>query len=149
MGPSILPLLALLPGYSAICFINIDYLAVLKQLLPVLIMAVAFCLTLGLTCSCFTSNTARATVSSYLITAVVFVLPLGAWWAAGNQINAKLAHWLCLPSPLVMAMNLLPTPAASRDIANLWTEHMILMAVLCVIMLVVSRIRLGVLLRQG
>jgi len=147
--PALLPLLALLPGYSAVCFINNDYIAVLRQLLPVLVMAVAFCLTLGLTCSCFTNNTARATVTSYLITAVVFVLPLFAWWAAGNQLEAKLAYSLTLPSPLVMAMNLLPTPAASREIANMWPHHMILMAGLCVLMLIVSRIRLGVLLRQG
>jgi ABC-type transport system involved in multi-copper enzyme maturation permease subunit len=147
--PALLPLLALLPGYSAICFINQDYIAVLRQLLPVLVMAVAFCLTLGLMCSCFTNNTARATVSAYLITAVFFVLPLFAWWGAGNQLEAKLAYRLTLPSPLVMAMNLLPTPSASREIANLWPYHMIFMAGLCIVMLIVSRIRLGYLLRQG
>lgn len=147
--PALLPLLALLPGYSAICFIDLAYIAVLWHLLPVLVMAVAFCLTLGLMCSCFTSNTARATVTSYLITAAIFVLPLFAWWAAGEQINAKLAYQLCLPSPLVMALNLLPTPAASREIANMWPQHMILMAGLCVVMLIISRVRLGMLLRQG
>lgn len=152
--PAVLPIVALLPGYAAICVINTEYIQRLLYILPITVMAVVFCCTLGLACSSFVTNTARATVMSYIITAGLFVLPLFGWWASGTLLDPKLARWLAMPSPLVMALNMLPTfdptkPTSSPQIDVLWPQHLWLMAGLCVALLIAARARLAVLLRQG
>jgi ABC-type transport system involved in multi-copper enzyme maturation permease subunit len=147
--PAALPVIAMLPAYGAIYLINSAYLPYFLRVLPVIVMAVVFCCVLGLTVSTFVHNTARATVVSYLIAAAVFVLPLFGWFAAGTQLGVDVAKWLAMPSPLVMALNLLPGEAATPQIGELWQEHLILMGVACVAMLVAARVRLTVLLHQG
>jgi ABC-type Na+ efflux pump permease subunit len=47
--PAILPILALLPAYGAMCYINEQYIVRIEKLMPVVVMAVVFCCTLGLT----------------------------------------------------------------------------------------------------
>ncbi|MGH7215427.1 MAG: ABC transporter permease, partial [Tepidisphaeraceae bacterium] len=151
--PAMLPVLALLPAYIAICFVQPDYLKRVQLLLPVVVLAVVFCCTLGLLCSSFVSNTARSTVAAYVITAALFVLPLLAWWAGGNQISVAVAKWLAMPSPLVMATTLMessqnPSPM-TLEVQKLWSKHLALMGAICLAMLLVARVRLSMLLRQG
>ncbi len=145
--PALLPIVALLPAYGAICFVDQVYITAFLYLLPVCALAVALCCTTGLLCSTFMTNTARATISNYLIIAAVVVLPLLAWFAAGTHLDLRLATWLALPSPLVMALNLLPD--GSPEIARLWPQHLMFTGGLCLLMLVVARLRLGLLLRKG
>jgi ABC-type transport system involved in multi-copper enzyme maturation permease subunit len=145
--PALLPIIALLPGYAAIAYIDQGYITRVAMLLPILVLAVAFCCTLGLLCSSFVSNTARATVASYLVTAALFILPLFGWWAGGQQITVAVGAWIGFVSPLVMGLNLLPE--GSPRIQALYTPHLWVMLGLCIAMLLVARARLTVLLRQG
>ena len=145
--PAVLPMVALLPAYAALAWVNPGYTAHFQKLMPVVAMAVLFCCTLGLTCSSFVPRTAQATVAAYLITAAVFVLPLLAWWAAGDQISVAAGTRLAFVSPLVMALNVLP--GASPRVAALYGPHLWLMGGACVVMAIAARARLAVLLKRG
>jgi ABC-type transport system involved in multi-copper enzyme maturation permease subunit len=152
--PALLPVLALIPAYGALQFISPGYQVYFLKLLPVVLLAVLFCCILGITCSTFISNTARATVTAYLIAAAITVLPFLAWFAAGAQLSAGVGAAIAFISPLVMGMTQLPLPGgANADvanrIANLYTTHLWVMGGLCIIMIVAARIRLSYLLRHG
>ncbi len=145
--PALLPVLALVPAYLAVWFIDPSYETRILSILPIILLSVIFCCTLGITLSSFISNTARATVAAYLVTAALFVLPMFAWWMGGSQLSMRLARWLAMPSPLVMAVNLLPE--GTPEIERLYFEHLYLIGGLCVVMLLAARMRLTHLLRQG
>ncbi len=152
--PALLPVLALIPAYGALQFINEGYRVYFLRILPIVLLAVLFCCTLGITCSSFISRTARATVTAYLIAAAITVLPLLAWFAAGQQLSASAGAAIAFISPLVMAMTQLPLPGgANADvaarIAHLYPAHLWLMGGLCLVMIIASRIRLSYLLRHG
>lgn len=145
--PALLPILALVPAYGAVCYINFAYIQLILLLIPLLVMAVALCCVVGLLCSTLFDSTARATVVSYVVIAAWFILPMFAWWAAGTQIDQRLGEILSLPSPIVVAQVLL-TPDAP-DIRRVWSEHLIVMGAACVLLLIVARVRLTHLLRRG
>ncbi len=145
--PALLPNLALLPAYGAITFIDHGYIPRLVLLVPVIAMAVLFCCTLGLTCSTWFNNTARATVTAYVITAAVFVLPMLVWWASPEPIPLHTGKWIAAISPLVIGLNLLP--ASSSEVQGLYGYHLWIMGGACVGMLLAARIRLAMLLRHG
>jgi len=111
------------------------------------LLAVVFCCLVGMTCSSFIGNTARATVTAYLVVAAVVVLPLLAWLAAGEQLSARAAAWIAYLSPLVVALNELP--GGWEPVRRLYALHLWTMGGACVALLVVSWVRLNVLLRQG
>jgi ABC-type transport system involved in multi-copper enzyme maturation permease subunit len=145
--PALLPIVALLPAYGAVCFVDDRYIRAVRFLLPVFLLSVMLCCTTGLMCSAYLTNTARATVTNYLIICGIVVLPMLAWLVAGSQIQPRLAAWLALPSPLVMALNLLPD--GSAEVMRLWPEHLIVVSALCLLMLLCARVRINVLLRKG
>lgn len=145
--PAVLPMIALVPSYFALAWVNPGYAAHFQKLMPVIAMAVLFCCTLGLACSSFVPRTAQATVAAYLITAVLFVLPLLAWWAGGDLISAAAANRVAFVSPLVMGLNVLP--GASRDVGALYGQHLWVMGGLCLLLALAARARLAILLRQG
>jgi ABC-type transport system involved in multi-copper enzyme maturation permease subunit len=145
--PAVLPILALLPAYGALCAVNAGYLLFFARIVPVVLLATLFCCLVGLTCSAFIANTARATVSAYLIAAAVFILPLLAWLAAGEQLAPRPAAYLAFVSPLVVALNELPggwEPVREHYALHLWT-----IGAACAAMLAVAWVRLNALLRQG
>jgi ABC-type transport system involved in multi-copper enzyme maturation permease subunit len=145
--PAVLPVLALLPAYGALCLVNPGYVLYLLRVVPVVLLAVLFCCLVGLTCSAFIAGTARATVTAYLVVAAVFLLPLLAWLAAGEQLSDRAAAALGFISPLVIALNELPggwEPMRDLHALHLWT-----IAGACAVMLVASWIRLNALLRRG
>jgi ABC-type transport system involved in multi-copper enzyme maturation permease subunit len=149
-----LPVIALIPAYGALCFINPSYLLLLLRLLPVLATAVVLCCTIGLTCSTLAGNTARATVSAYLVTAALFVLPLLGVFASTSVLNVHLARWLAVPSPLVMGLASFGDPTQDiggiwPEINRLWADHLLFTAGLCIALLIVARVRLSILLRRG
>ena len=145
--PAMLPVIALLPAYGALCFVNPSYILYLSRVLPVVLLAVLLCCMVGLTFSAFIANTARATVAACLIVAAIFVLPLFAWLAAGEQLSPMIAARIAYISPLVVALNTLP--GGWEPVRDLYTLHVWTVGIACVLMLVVSWIRLNVLLRQG
>jgi ABC-type transport system involved in multi-copper enzyme maturation permease subunit len=145
--PALLPVLALLPAYGALCVVNPAYVLYLGRIVPLVVLAVLFCCMVGLTFSSFMNNTARATVGACLTVAAVFVLPLFAWLAAGEQLSDRVAVRLAFLSPLVVALNELPGGwEAMRD---LYAWHLWTIGITCAAMLVVSWLRLNVLLRAG
>jgi hypothetical protein len=146
--PALLPVVALLPAYTAICFINPSYIQGVVSLLPVVGLAVVFCCTLGLTCSALFLNSARATVAVYVIVAIIFVVPLLLWLSGGAVIDPIVASRACLPSPLVLSLHLLPPDGDSR-IRSLAPHHLVVMTGLCLGMLVLTRVRLAQLIREG
>jgi hypothetical protein len=108
---------------------------------------VLLCCLVGLTCSSFIANVARATVTAYLIVAAVFVLPLLAWLAAGHQLSDRAAASVAYLSPLVVALNELP--GGWDAVRDLYGMHLWTIGGACAAMLVISWVRLKVLLRQG
>ena len=145
--PAVLPVLALLPAYGALCAVNLGYLRFFERIVPVVLLAVLFCCLVGLACSCFITNTARATVTAYLIVAGVFVLPLFAWLTAGEQLSQRAAAHLAFISPLVVALNELP--GGWDAVRELYAAHLWTIAGACAALLALSWVRLNVLLRQG
>ncbi|MDQ3440941.1 MAG: ABC transporter permease [Planctomycetota bacterium] len=145
--PAVLPVLALLPAYGALCAVNSGYTLFFARIVPIVLLAVLFCCLVGLACSSFVANTARATVTAYLIVAAVFVLPLFAWLASGEQLSHRAAACLAFLSPLVAALNELP---GGWDAVREWYSlHLWTVGGACAALLLVSWLRLNVLLRQG
>lgn len=145
--PAVLPIVALLPAYGAVWFVDPTYLRAITQLVPVFVLIAVLCCTMGLACSALSDTTARATVSTYLVIAALIALPLFAWFAAGAYLDPAVASWLALASPLVIALNLLP--GGAPEIARRWPDHLALIGGLGLLTLVVARVRLGFLLRKG
>lgn len=147
LAPAMLPIIALLPAYGVICFVNPIYLRSVLMILPVFVMAVALCCSTGLACSTFMKNSTSSTITNYFIIAGIVVLPLLAWLAAGGFIDVRLANWIAQFSPFVMSVNLLPD--GSADIARLLPQHLVTIGGVCLFMLLLARVRLGLLLRRG
>ena len=147
LAPAMLPIIALLPAYGVICFVNPIYLRSALMILPVFLMAVALCCSTGLACSTFMKNSTSSTITNYFIIAGIVVLPLLAWLAAGAYIDVRLANWIALFSPFVMSVNLLPD--GSADIARLLPQHLMTTGGVCLLMLLLARVRLRLLLRRG
>jgi ABC-type transport system involved in multi-copper enzyme maturation permease subunit len=146
--PALLPMIALLPAYGALCFIDRSYITRLLQIAPVVALAVVVMCTLGLTCSAWASSTARATVAAYLIACTMVIGPMLVWSAGEAQlVSMASAKWLAALSPMVMSMNLLPD--SRPEIAALRTYHLWAMGGLCVVMLLLARAKLISLLRHG
>lgn len=148
LPPAILPMLALVPAYGALCFIDHGYVPNLLQILPVVLLAVVMMAIMGLTSSAWSRNTARATVVAYLLASSIVVLPMFVWWASDMQvISIVTARWIACLSPMVMALNLLPN--SNPAIAQLGNVHLMTTAGICVVMLLLARHRLNSLLRHG
>lgn len=145
--PALLPIIALLPAYGAICFVNTLYIRSFLQLLPVFAMLVALCCAAGLLCSAFLGSTTQATLANYVLVSAIVVLPLLAWLASGSLLDARLAALLAMPSPLAIGLNLLPE--GELEIARQWQAHLIAIGGVIVVMLLTTRMRLTILLRKG
>jgi ABC-type transport system involved in multi-copper enzyme maturation permease subunit len=145
--PALLPVLALAPAYGALVFIAPGYGVRLMLLLPIVLLAVVFCCVLGLACSSWTANAARAAVAAYGITAALFVLPLFGWLMMGQQLSPRGGALIAFASPIAMGLNLLPD--SSPELMRLYGAHLGMMGTLCLLLLVASRARLAMLLRQG
>lgn len=144
---ALLPVLALLPAYGAVYYVDPGYQQRFILLLPVVALAALFCCAAGLMTSSLFANTARATVAAYLFVAGIFILPLLPYIAAGTQLGERIASWMSLPSPLVMGLSLMP--GGSQAVQGLWHEHLIIIGALCVLMLLIARFRISTLLRKG
>jgi ABC-type transport system involved in multi-copper enzyme maturation permease subunit len=147
IAPALLPVLALLPAYGALCVVDPSYLLYLLRLVPVILLAVVFCCMVGLTFSSFMASTARATVAAYLCVAAIFLLPLFAALAAGEQLSERVAAHVAFLSPLVVALNELP--GGWEMLRDLYAAHLWTLGAACAAMLIASRVRLNVLLRRG
>lgn len=152
------PVLAVIPAYATVCLVNPAYIRYSLDVLPIMLLAMTFCCVLGFTCSVFTNASARATVLASMIVASLFALPALAWWAANAGLihDDKLVGFLALPSPLIMALSVVPQsvdlsmpPTESTSAAGLLPMHEWLIGGLCAAMLILCRFRLRALLLKG
>ena len=81
LPPALLPMAALLPAYLALVFIDPSYMPHLMRIGPVVLLDLLAMCILGLTCSTWLGNTARATVAAYALAASLVILPMLIWWA--------------------------------------------------------------------
>jgi ABC-type transport system involved in multi-copper enzyme maturation permease subunit len=146
---TLLPIIALLPLYGAICFLDPGYWPSLLRLLPVLILAAVFGCTVGLMCSAFAAHTARATVASYLISGTTLLAPVLIAWIAQRQLSPSLVAWLSMPSPLAVSLSLVNRSMTAEASPSIWSAHLWTMAGIIVLMLLLARFRLGFLLRRA
>jgi hypothetical protein len=144
---ALLPVVALLPAYGAIAFVDPGYLPRFLLLLPVVLLSGLFCCMIGLATSCFFDRTARATVAAYLCCATIFLLPVFPYLGSGTQISPTIGAWLALPSPLVIALDLMP--GGLPEIRTIWLVHLIVIGIVCLLLLLISRFRLIALMRRG
>ncbi len=147
--PALLPIVALLPAYGALWYIQPGYLQYFLRVIPVVVLAAAFCCTLGLMASTLFSSTARATVTAYVITAALFVLPMIAWFASGVVLAPKVAAHLAFLSPGVVAVNVLPNGWGAIAEYGLYELHLYLIGALTLLMLIIAWLRLAALMRMG
>ena len=142
-----LPVLALLPAYGALCMVNPGYVVYFGRVVPVVLLAVLFCCLVGLTCSSFIANTARATVTAYLIVAG------GVRAAAVRVVRGGRATVRARGGgDRVRQPARRRAQRAARRVgrrARLYALHLWTIGGACAAMLVVSWVRLNVLLRQG
>lgn len=145
--PAILPMIAMLPAFGVICFLNPVYLRSVTLMLPVFALSVALCCSAGLACSTVMKTSASATVVNYFVIGVMVVLPMLAWLGSGMFIGSRVGSWIGQLSPFVMAVNLLPD--GSPEIATLFPQHLLCTGGLCLFMLLVAKVRLKHLMRRG
>jgi len=156
--PAFLPIIALLPAYGTLCYVNPSYLSYLLYVMPVAVLAMALCCVMGLACSVFAGSTPRATVIAYLAVAAIMVIPLLAWWAADAGVigNSAWVQWISMPSALAVGLSLAPTSmaggtvsSAGSGIAQLRNTHEMFTAGLCLLLLIVARLKMSSLLKHG
>jgi ABC-type Na+ efflux pump permease subunit len=147
LGPALLPIVAFLPAYATICYLDPGYISYFLTLLPILVLATIFCCTAGLICSAFASQSARATVAGYSVTCAVFFAPVLIAWVAGRVLSESVTSWIAMPSPFFVALNVVNFDSAT--ISHLWSAHLLVIVMLTVALLIVARIRLAVLLKVG
>jgi ABC-type transport system involved in multi-copper enzyme maturation permease subunit len=144
---ALLPILAMIPAYAAICYVDASYIPAMTKLLPTTLLAAGVCLFIGTACSSWSANSARATIVAYLIVVALLVVPLFAGLQSSLRLSPQAARWLGSISPLVVVLNLLPSGDA--NIAALLSWHVQLMIGICIVAFVIARLRLTQLTRSG
>lgn len=147
--PALLPVVAMIPAWGVVSFINESYIAYSLELLPITLLSVLLCSTIGLACSSLFRSSARATVIAYLMVGIVFVVPILAWWTSGLLLTREVASSLAMVSPVVMALDLRPGQAGIPLTSDRFDEHLILSGTISLLSLLIARFRLSQLLRQG
>ncbi len=147
--PSVLPVIAMIPAWIVVSFVNESYIQYAIQLAPITLLALLMCSTIALACSALSASSARATVIAYMIVAGIFILPMIAWWTGGSLLAATLASKIAMVSPLAIALDLRPGQSTIPLTAGLLNTHLITSGVISVLALIVARVRLRILMRQG
>ncbi|HEX8340169.1 MAG TPA: hypothetical protein VF624_04605 [Tepidisphaeraceae bacterium] len=147
--PAMLPVVAMVPAWLVISFVNANYVHYAVALIPITLLSLLMCSTVAMACSAVSDASARATVLAYLMVAAIFVLPMLAWWTAGSVLAPKLAAWVAMISPVAVALDLMPGQEAGALTRPYLTAHLVTVAGVCVLSLLVARVRLWQLMRQG
>jgi ABC-type transport system involved in multi-copper enzyme maturation permease subunit len=147
--PALLPVVAMIPAWGVVSFVNESYITYSLELLPITLFSVLLCSTIGLACSSLFRSSARATVIAYLMVGIVFVVPILAWWTSGILLTREVASSLAMVSPVVMALDLRPGQTGIPLTSDRFHEHLILSGTISLLSLLIARFRLSQLLRQG
>jgi ABC-type transport system involved in multi-copper enzyme maturation permease subunit len=143
-----LPMLALLPAYAAICYMDPGYIPYFARLLPILICAGVLCCMVGFACSAWCANSARATVVSYAICVSLFFLPPFCELISRGRLSATAIEGLSIPSPLSAAVHLLDRSSSAMPLPSLWGNHLIAMSAAVLLVAGVAWFRLARLLES-
>jgi len=141
-----LPLIALLPAYGTICYVNHTYVDRLLPLIPIIVLTVLLTLAVSFACSTLFASSARATVAAYLVVAGLLVLPMLVASLSGSVLDERIAARLAFPSPLLVALSLLP--GGDSSIRELLEPHLIFLAAFAAMMLLIAMVRMRYLLRR-
>ena len=146
--PALLPMIAILPAWGILSAVNGEYIQFAIRLMPVTLLSLVLCSTIALASSAMSPSSARATVVAYLIIASLFVVPMLAWFLAGPLLATPLAAKIAMISPLAIALDARPAAVMplTRDLFNV---HLIVTAALSLAALLVARVQLWQLMRQG
>lgn len=147
--PALLPVVAMIPAWGVVSFVNESYIHFCLKLLPITVLSVWLCSMIGLVCSSVVASTARATVIAYLVVGGIFVIPVLAWWTSGLLLNPNVAASVGMISPLVIALDLRPGQTGVPLTADRLQQHLILSGTISLLALLIARFRLTQLLRQG
>ena len=147
--PALLPVIAIIPAWIVVGFVNQEYFAYAIRLAPVTLLCVLMCGTIALACSAFSPSSARATVSAYLIVAILVIVPMIAWWLSGVLLTPDVARWIAMISPLAIALDQRPSLPGLPLTSDLYFVHLYTIAGICVASLLTARVRLAQLMRQG
>jgi ABC-type transport system involved in multi-copper enzyme maturation permease subunit len=147
--PALLPVIAMVPAWGVVSFVNESYINYAIQLAPVTLLAVLMCSTIALACSALFASSARATVIAYMVVAAIFIVPVLAWWVGGSLLAAPVAARIAMVSPLAIALDLRPGQNAVALTSGLINQHLIAVGAISVLALIVARVRLAQLMRQG
>lgn len=144
---AILPIIAMIPAFLAIAFVNPAYLIAITRICTISLLAVLMCCSVALACSAWISETSRSTIVSYLIVSAIFILPLFSWLGSGSVLDPIIARAVAAISPLVVAVNLLP--GGDSSIALSLNNHFYYMVGAFILSSVVARLGLQRLLGQS
>jgi ABC-type transport system involved in multi-copper enzyme maturation permease subunit len=149
LTPAAMAVLALLPAYAALCYVDPAYRPFILRFVPLIALSCALCCGIGLLCSSFAAATTRATAASYLLVALLFVVPAVAWWLTQDKIGNHARAWIGMPSPLVMGAAVMDRSGGGAAFADMWTPHLCLMAACCVVVAAAAQWRLARLMGRG
>ncbi len=147
--PSLLPVIAMIPAWIVVSFVNENYIHYAIDLAPITFLALLMCSTIALACSSLFASSARATVIAYMVVAGIFVIPMLAWWGSGTILATPVAAKIAMISPLAVALDMRPGQSVVALTSGMLTQHLIVVGLICVVALLVARVRLGQLMRQG
>lgn len=147
--PALLPVIAMVPAWGVVSFVNESYINYAIQLAPITLLAVLMCSTIALACSSLFASSARATVIAYLVVAGIFIIPVLAWWVGGSMLAAPVASKIAMISPLAIALDQRPGQNTVPLTSGLLNQHLIAVGAISIGALLVARLRLAQLMRQG
>ncbi len=147
--PALLPAIAIIPAWVVVSFVNIEYMNYAIKLAPVTLLTILMCSTIAMAASSLSASSARATVSSYLVVAAIVIVPLIAWWLSGILLAPRIAAWIAMVSPLSIALDLRPAIVGQPLTRDLFNVHLMTIGGICLVSLLIARIRLRQLMRQG
>jgi len=149
MKAGLTPILAMLPAYAALCYLDPSYLPYLTRIVPILIASVLFSCVVGLACSSIAANVSRATTAAYVIVLSFLILPVFAQWISTDRLPVIQSAALGAPSSLGVALSIISADRVAHAAGEMWQVHLVFVAVICIVLLLITQFRLTRLLRCG
>lgn len=110
----VLLLLATLPGYVVLVYVDESFIPRVKAVLITLGLTALFALMLGAACSSVLRKTAATTAAAYLLLIVLCIGTMLAWLAEGALLGTEVVHDILTFNPLAAALALMQVPGFDR-----------------------------------
>jgi ABC-type transport system involved in multi-copper enzyme maturation permease subunit len=108
--PAMLLLLATLPGYAVIMFIQPVMLPQILRVLATLTLSAAFAVLLSAAVSSLTARSAAATITSYALLALLWGGTLLLWLGRGKPFGHRLVESALTANPIAAALSIIKQP---------------------------------------